>query len=129
MESLQTKLSSDLLESKDFVDGIRNHFDRLPTRYALDVNIDSLDVLSHKRLLEEARADPSAVSFAVRPVEILVPKHGKEGETSPRQARDSLLPPLPPHAFLTHPIINFARDSLAASQPSGRGSLQSACKA
>ena len=34
----------------------------------------SLDVLSHKRLLDEARADPTAVSFAVRPVEIIVPK-------------------------------------------------------
>ena len=42
-------------------------------RYALDVNIDTLDVLSHKRLLDEARADPSTVSFAVRPVEIVAP--------------------------------------------------------
>lgn len=40
-------------------------------RYALDVNISSLDVLSHKRLLDEARSDPTTVSFAVRPVEVL----------------------------------------------------------
>ncbi|GIL93113.1 hypothetical protein Vretifemale_20566 [Volvox reticuliferus] len=53
------------------LEGIRQHFDRLPTRYALDVNVDGLDVLSHKRLLDEARSDPTTVSFAVRPVEIV----------------------------------------------------------
>ncbi|GFH24910.1 uncharacterized protein HaLaN_22787 [Haematococcus lacustris] len=57
--------------SPEFKAQVRAHFDRLPTRYALDVNIQSLDVLSHKRLLDEARADPTAVSFAVRPVEIM----------------------------------------------------------
>lgn len=54
-----------------FLESICQHFERLPTRYALDVNTDSLDVLSHKRLLDEARSDPSTVSFAVRPVEVL----------------------------------------------------------
>lgn len=54
-----------------FLEGICSHFERLPTRYALDINLDSLDVLSHKRLLDEARADPVTVSFAVRPVEVL----------------------------------------------------------
>jgi hypothetical protein len=57
--------------SQQLLASILNHFLALPTRYALDVNIDSLDVLSHKRLLEEARADPTTVSFAVRPVEVL----------------------------------------------------------
>lgn len=42
-----------------------------PARYALDVNISSLDVLNHKRLLDSARADPSAVSFQVRPVDVV----------------------------------------------------------
>ena len=55
-----------------FVEAICQHFERLPTRYALDVNTDSLDVLSHKRLLDEARSDPTTVSFAVRPVEVLL---------------------------------------------------------
>ncbi len=64
------------------VDGIRQHFERLPTRYALDVNVEGLDVLSHKRLLDEARADPTTVSFAVRPVEIVAPK---ESLPSPQQ--------------------------------------------
>lgn len=54
-----------------FIEGVCSHFERLPTRYALDVNTDSLDVLSHKRLLDEARLDPTTVSFAVRSVEVL----------------------------------------------------------
>lgn len=41
-------------------------------RYALDVNIATLDVLNHKRLLDSARSDPSAVSFQVRPVDVMV---------------------------------------------------------
>lgn len=40
-------------------------------RYALDVNIDSLDVLNHKRLLDSSRAEPNAVSFQVRPVDVV----------------------------------------------------------
>lgn len=39
--------------------------------YALDVNLASLDVFNHKRLLDSARADPSAVSFQVRPVDVV----------------------------------------------------------
>ena len=42
-----------------------------PRRYALDVNINSLDVLNHKRLLDSARSDPSAVSFQLRPVDVV----------------------------------------------------------
>lgn len=57
-----------------FAESVVQHFEKLPTRYALDINIEGIDVLNHKRLLEEARADPSAVSFAVRPVEVVVPK-------------------------------------------------------
>lgn len=67
------------------VTAICRHFETLPTRYALDVNIDSLDVLSHKRLLEEARSDPATVSFAVRPVEVL---HAR-----PRESTDGLPTP------------------------------------
>lgn len=45
----------------------------MPSRYAYDVNIDTLDVLNHKKLLEAARADPATISFSVRPVNILLP--------------------------------------------------------
>ncbi len=85
------------MEQPGFVEGIRRHFDTLPTRYALDVNVDSLDVLSHKRLLDEARADPSAVSFAIRPVEIVVPR----GERGPGGASTSFDSPASPQV---HPV-------------------------
>lgn len=72
-----------------FVESICQHFERLPTRYALDINLDSLDVLSHKRLLDEARADPVTVSFAVRPVEVLCGGGGGGGAAAGAAARGS----------------------------------------
>eukprot|EP00951_Prasinocladus_malaysianus_P022149 scaffold184977_cov46-Prasinocladus_malaysianus.AAC.1 len=53
-------------------DQLREHFRGLPTRYATDVNVESLDVLNHKRLLDAARADEAAVSFQVRSVEVVL---------------------------------------------------------
>lgn len=64
------------LDAAGVVEGLDQHFQLLPTRYALDVNISSLDVLNHKRLLDSARADPSAVSFQVRPVDVVLNQHG-----------------------------------------------------
>lgn len=69
-----------------FIEGICQHFERLPTRYALDVNIDSLDVLSHKRLLDEARLDPTTVSFAVRSVEVLHSRYRESSDGLPSPA-------------------------------------------
>jgi hypothetical protein len=37
------------LDAPGVLHGIREHFQRLPSRYALDVNISTLDVLNHKR--------------------------------------------------------------------------------
>lgn len=59
------------VDSPDFAEDLRTHFESLPSRYALDVNINSLDVLNHKRLLDSARSDPSAVSFQLRPVDVV----------------------------------------------------------
>lgn len=69
-----------------FIEGICQHFERLPTRYALDVNTDSLDVLSHKRLLDEARLDPTTVSFAVRSVEVLHSRYRESSDGLPSPA-------------------------------------------
>lgn len=87
----------DLELSPVLLEGIIAHFDRLPTRYALDVNIDSLDVLSHKRLLEEARSDPATVSFAVRLVEVL---HVRQ-----RDSLDSLPTPAFPAEVRMKPYV------------------------
>jgi hypothetical protein len=74
------------ISAPGFIEGICSHFEKLPTRYALDVNTDSLDVLSHKRLLDEARADPTTVSFAVRPVEVLHHRRDAPAEALPSPA-------------------------------------------
>ena len=92
------------VQAPGLAESIRAHFYSMPTRYALDVNIDSLDVLSHLKLVQggaavpphavhephaalhacaEARADPSSVAFAVRPVEVVITRHRAEGAESP----------------------------------------------
>lgn len=93
------------LSAPGFVADVALHFERLPTRYALDVNIDSLDVLSHKRLLEEARSDPATVSFAVRPVEVLVARHSSDSLSAPA----------------------FPAEVRAAGGPPGRGGTAPGC--
>lgn len=59
------------VDQPGFIDSMKEHFDMLPSKYAMNVNTNSLDVLNHKRLLDSARADPSAVSFQVRPVDVI----------------------------------------------------------
>ena len=64
------------VDQPGFVEGVREHFEMLPSRYATNVNTNSLDVLNHKRLLDSARSDPSAVSFQVRSVDVMAGMHG-----------------------------------------------------
>ncbi|KFM25018.1 Tyrosine-protein kinase isoform SRK1 [Auxenochlorella protothecoides] len=70
IEQLRKREGFDV-DAPGFIQGVLEHFDSLPSRYAFDVNIESLDVLNHKRLLDSARAEPSAVSFQVRPVDVI----------------------------------------------------------
>eukprot|EP01026_Neomeris_dumetosa_P045569 TRINITY_DN3859_c0_g1_i21.p1 TRINITY_DN3859_c0_g1~~TRINITY_DN3859_c0_g1_i21.p1 ORF type:complete len:563 (-),score=66.47 TRINITY_DN3859_c0_g1_i21:1776-3464(-) len=60
------------VDSEELVSGLAHHFRLLPTRYALDVMTESLDILNHFNLLREARSDGGAVFFHVRPVEVLL---------------------------------------------------------
>ncbi|KAI8469236.1 MAG: kinase-like domain-containing protein [Monoraphidium minutum] len=117
MEAFLARLHErgDVELTQQLVEECALHFDRLPTRYALDVNIDSLDVLSHKRLLEEARSDPATVSFAVRPVEVLhrdadSPPSPAFPEPSPQRGGHPVPPsarhrPLPKPAFGSSPNL------------------------
>lgn len=59
------------VDQPGFVEGMREHFELLPSRYATNVNTQSLDILNHKRLLDSARSDPTAVSFQVRSVDVM----------------------------------------------------------
>ncbi|KAI5647769.1 hypothetical protein M9H77_33774 [Catharanthus roseus] len=54
-----------------FDDELWAHFNRLPTRYALDVNVERAeDVLTHKRLLHLARDPANRPAFEVRLVQV-----------------------------------------------------------
>ncbi|XP_075511316.1 serine/threonine-protein kinase STY46-like isoform X2 [Primulina tabacum] len=55
-----------------FNDHLWKHFKRLPTRYAMDVNVDMAeDVITHKRLLDLARDPANRPAFEVRLVQVL----------------------------------------------------------
>nr|CAD1830591.1 unnamed protein product [Ananas comosus var. bracteatus] len=54
-----------------FEDELWAHFNRLPARYALDVNVERAeDVLMHKKLLELARDPPNQLAFWVRIIQV-----------------------------------------------------------
>ena len=80
---------------------------------ALDVNIGSLDVFNHKRLLDSARADPSAVSFQVRPVDVAAPAHGSGPGSVDRRPSfgnlDTLLTEVRPGAVPPRELLGSAR--------------------
>lgn len=59
------------VDQPGFIEGMKEHFELLPSRYATNVNTQSLDILNHKRLLDSARSDPTAVSFQVRSVDVM----------------------------------------------------------
>jgi hypothetical protein len=62
------------LSEPGFEDELWNHFNRLPMRYATDVNIEGPeDVLRHMKLLKQACDSPTKSAFEVRIVQVPVP--------------------------------------------------------
>ncbi|XP_042440864.1 serine/threonine-protein kinase STY46-like isoform X1 [Zingiber officinale] len=77
------------VQSPSFEDGLWNHFNRLPARYALDVNVERAeDVLTHKKLLELAEEPANRPVFAVRLVQII-----GEGQSTSNYFKHSVHPP------------------------------------
>lgn len=75
-----------------FAEELQAHFMRLPTRYALDVHTDRAeDVLTHKRLLEEAKIPEKRPVFHVRAVQVL-PVEFQDEPSSP-SATGAFSPP------------------------------------
>ncbi|CAK7329436.1 unnamed protein product [Dovyalis caffra] len=71
-----------------FDDQLWTHFNRLPTRYALDVNVERAeDVLMHKRLLHLAHDPANRPAIEVRLVQV--------HPTSDENSADSILPDSP----------------------------------
>ncbi|KAK1394843.1 serine/threonine-protein kinase STY46 [Heracleum sosnowskyi] len=70
--SEETGLHQHHQEDPDFDQQLWAHFNRLPTRYALEVNAERAeDVLTHKRLLQLAQYDPTQrPAFDVRLVQV-----------------------------------------------------------
>ncbi|KAL6546144.1 Serine/threonine-protein kinase sty46 [Orobanche gracilis] len=82
-------------QEPSFDDQLWAHFNRLPARYAMDVNVERAeDVLTHKRLLHLAR-DPAKPAFEVRLVQVVPVFDGSSGDSvhsrSPRKG--SIHPP------------------------------------
>ncbi|XP_047951385.1 serine/threonine-protein kinase STY46-like isoform X1 [Salvia hispanica] len=79
-----------------FDDQLWAHFNRLPARYAMDVNVERAeDLLTHKRLLHLARDPANRPVFEVRLVQVVPLFDGNSGDSvhshSPR--RGSIHPP------------------------------------
>ncbi|KAH7290475.1 hypothetical protein KP509_30G050000 [Ceratopteris richardii] len=94
------------IRSPDFVESIQAHFSRLPTRYALDVNVERAeDVLTHKTLLELAEIPENRPVFHVRAVHVIpggvdnlenlltIQEESKDGEPCYLRKQKSLHPP------------------------------------
>ncbi|XP_010548241.1 PREDICTED: serine/threonine-protein kinase STY17-like isoform X2 [Tarenaya hassleriana] len=68
----------------DFEDQLWLHFNRLPARYALDVNVERAeDVLTHQRLLKLAEDPANRPVFEVRCVQVSPPFNGNTGYSDP----------------------------------------------
>ncbi|KAL6531916.1 Serine/threonine-protein kinase sty46 [Orobanche minor] len=83
-------------QDMDFDDQLWVHFNRLPARYAMDVNLDRADdVLTHKRLLYLARDPVNRPALEVRLVQVQPVSDGNSrdsvGSISP--LRESIHPP------------------------------------
>ncbi|KAH6813270.1 ACT-like protein tyrosine kinase family protein [Perilla frutescens var. frutescens] len=89
----------------DFDDQLWAHFNRLPPRYAMDVNLERAeDVLTHKRLLHLARDLANRPAFDVRLVQVVPASDGNLGDAvhscSPRKGSIH-----PPPAFGSSPNL------------------------
>ncbi|KAF7810750.1 serine/threonine-protein kinase STY46-like isoform X1 [Senna tora] len=83
-EVLRRLKNSDNDEAKlpDFDNQLWAHFNRLPTRYALDVNVDrSADVLTHKRLLNLAHDPANRPAIEVRLVQVYPISDGNSADS------------------------------------------------
>eukprot|EP00243_Klebsormidium_subtile_P002380 TRINITY_DN14729_c0_g1_i1.p1 TRINITY_DN14729_c0_g1~~TRINITY_DN14729_c0_g1_i1.p1 ORF type:complete len:587 (+),score=127.70 TRINITY_DN14729_c0_g1_i1:492-2252(+) len=86
-----------------FIEELQAHFNRLPTRYALDVNTERAeDVLTHKKLLELAKDPATRPAFFVRAVH-LVPVNDFNDGSSDSSLRGS--PPGESDDVAVHPAV------------------------
>lgn len=109
-EVLRRLKESNNSEAKEagFDDELLAHFNRLPTRYALDVNVERAeDVLTHKRLLHLAHDPANRPAFEVRLVQVSAVSDGNMADSvhssSPRKEPAQSIHP--PPAFGSSPNL------------------------
>uniref|UniRef100_A0A0E0IN43 non-specific serine/threonine protein kinase n=1 Tax=Oryza nivara TaxID=4536 RepID=A0A0E0IN43_ORYNI len=110
-----------------FDDELWNHFNRLPARYAMDVNVERAeDVLTHKRLLEQAKDPVQRPAFAVRAVQVSPILDGNQTDADSNTAGEEVASRLlnrqqsihPPPAFGSS--TNLEALALEASKSQGQ---------
>ncbi|GJN34510.1 hypothetical protein PR202_gb23175 [Eleusine coracana subsp. coracana] len=110
-----------------FDDELWSHFNRLPARYAMDVNVERAeDVLTHKRLLEQARDPVQRPAFAVRAVQVSPILDGNQTDADSNTAGEEVASRLlnrqqsihPPPAFGSS--TNLEALALEASRSQGQ---------
>ncbi|KAL3689066.1 hypothetical protein R1sor_015375 [Riccia sorocarpa] len=74
---------NEVVATPGFAEDLQAHFNRLPTRYALDVNTERAeDVLTHKNLLHLAETPENRPAFHVRPVHVFaLPSDAGDGSS------------------------------------------------
>ncbi|XP_075474175.1 serine/threonine-protein kinase STY46-like isoform X2 [Primulina tabacum] len=99
-----------------FDDHIWEHFNRLPARYAMDVNVERAeDVLTHKRLLDLARDPANRPAFEVRLVQVLPVSDGNsEDSILSRQPQYGSIHP--PPAFGSCPNLELLALEASSSE-------------
>ncbi|XP_074569891.1 serine/threonine-protein kinase STY46-like [Curcuma longa] len=96
-------------QSSSFKDALWSHFNRLPARYALDINLERAeDVLAHKKLLELAPAEMPV--FDIRVVQaswFMDENHDDSSNVNSPIIRDDHVPPTNfKHSI--HPLLAFS---------------------
>ncbi|XP_071728585.1 serine/threonine-protein kinase STY46-like [Rutidosis leptorrhynchoides] len=122
-EVLRRLKESDCVQAFEpgFEDQLWSHFNRLPVRYALDVNVErAQEVLIHKKLLHMAHDPTTRPAFEVRLIQLHpgVDENGADTTTSYTRMKDAQISihpgrqsTLPPPAFGQSPNVEFDFDT------------------
>lgn len=129
-EVLRRLKESNIPEAREpgFDDELWAHFNRLPTRYALDVNVERAeDVLMHKRLLQLARDPANRPVFEIRLVQVPPVSDGNTADSACSSFPTSEGPRSihPPPAFGSSPNLEVLALEANKSQAQDRDSAVS----
>uniref|UniRef100_A0A7N0UGI1 non-specific serine/threonine protein kinase n=1 Tax=Kalanchoe fedtschenkoi TaxID=63787 RepID=A0A7N0UGI1_KALFE len=100
-----------------FDDQLWHHFDRLPARYAFDVNVERVeDVLTHKRLLTLAKDPAKGPVFEIRPVQVNSASNSNYWDPSVKDDAQSLANHIGKHSVHPPPTFGSSHNLEALAQ-------------